>query len=196
MIAANAWLVHWFQVRYLIDVKHRTHKIFSTVANQTQVRTMTLLSEAAAIELNSTRWSKHDKYNATNSVYDFALIDLPKEIVFDYDKAPICLPKIDFEIKGKEMRMVNFKPEQFTRLSEYLREIEDINMSVDTYTCKKLKLLKTHICTIMQSEDYGGVYERYLPGAPLVVKENNRWMVVGVFSYSYIYDKKRRSVFA
>ncbi|RWR98793.1 hypothetical protein B4U79_19241, partial [Dinothrombium tinctorium] len=144
------------------------------------------------IQFNSTFWVKY----ADNDFNEFALINIRSKVVFDFDKTPICLPKIDFEIIGKEMRMVNFKPNQFTRFSEneYHREKEYTNMSVDFNTCKRLNLLKTHICT--ESEDFGDICGRYLPGAPLVVKENKKWIVVGVLSFSFNYGQKRRSVFA
>ncbi|XP_047487780.1 transmembrane protease serine 11D-like isoform X2 [Penaeus chinensis] len=125
----------------------------------------------------------HPEYSPVTSANDIALLSLEEPLKWASGVGPVCLPPgADFEDRVAVVTgwgaMGSHGP-YATKLNEVAVTITDQEMCEKAYISSTFHVTDNHICAADPGKDacHGD------SGGPLVIKENGRWVLIGIVSF-------------
>jgi len=129
------------------------------------------------------RFTKHREYVEGRGEFDFAIIQLPKEVIFSKSITPICLPTPDTNYDNEDATVIGWGRTEYQGNSSNI--LQEVNLHTIPNRVCRLKwssVTDNQICAIRKGK--GSCHGD--SGGPLMTKEDNKYFsVIGVVSYGH-----------
>ncbi|XP_037791479.1 proclotting enzyme-like [Penaeus monodon] len=153
-----------------VKVTAGEHDIDSAKETETQV-------------IDAKRITKHPKYDSSPQENDIALITLKKALVWKSNVGPICLPpSANFEDRTAVVTgwgSLQYQGSFPSKLNEVGVTVTKQKTCEKAYESSSFPVTKKHIC----AADAGKDSCQGDSGGPLFIKENDKWVLIGVVSF-------------
>lgn len=133
--------------------------------------------------IKAKRVTMHPKYNSSTQENDIALITLKKALVWKDNIGPICLPP-DADFEGRSAVVTGWGTLKYQ--GSFPSKLNEVGVTVaNQKTCQKaydafpFPVTRKHIC----AADPGKDSCQGDSGGPLFIKENGKWVLIGVVSF-------------